>query len=91
MTDWDWLVLLAKSPRVLFRAVDSFARFVAVVLILFFLVVSLLALMNGLWTSGREALVVLPIVGLFLLLLVIAVGAFEIADERDFKRPRTDR
>ncbi len=85
MTNWDWLVRLAKSPRVIFRAVDSFARFVAVVVILFFLGVSLLALANGLWTSGWEALGVLPIVGLFLLLLVMAVGAFEIADERDFR------
>jgi hypothetical protein len=75
--------LLSVSPPGLGSLARMLSRAYILRLIGFFLVVGVVGLVYGMATLQVGALTWLPVIGLFLFLLVMAVGAFRLQDERD--------
>lgn len=87
-----FLRVLLLAPLVIVRSANTLLRIMVLAIITFFFGVSLLLVLDGLLLSDRD-LVVTGVwsVLIFIVFYVLAVGAFAVADERDFKRSRTDR
>lgn len=73
---------LRDYPRVVTDTLNTPGRRYIGTVIGFFLAIGVVGLVYGVATLNPRALVALPIIGLFTMLMVTAVGAFRLADER---------